>query len=499
MKTYIILFRNAAFAVLLFTFSFGQNLQAQDASPNIYFEITKLKKLNNDLMGVEEEIMKPYVQERIEQGNQLEHAFFRVRYPNSDSEDYDYIVMDVFNSFDHLHLGAEKMREIAATVFPNADLQEVVERLEAASKNAGSEVFVIRDEAIPGPEGSGLKPPKFIQVNHMKVLESNSQKYAKMEGEIFKPIHQANANDGNLFDWILLQRILPYGSEWDNNFLTFDIYTEWGDMEKAGSGNLFATVHPKKDVNAIWSEMADLRELKRSEVWELISWVDKPSSKVSYEMVKEGVGDYPMQGQEVVFKSTLMNTEGETIFSTKSLGYDFYSIVGANPYDRYFDKGVKQMKKGGIMTVTLPPDAQDQMTKRMSDEKLVVMKIHLLDIQEPKPNGAELVGKKIEEEGLAAGKQLYATLQNHNSEGYVFREGAMNTLGYQLMGKGQKDAAIYIFDLNRKNFPKSWNACDSLADGYRAIGNIPKAKECYSMALNINPDFEASRDKLAKL
>ncbi|MCB0519574.1 MAG: hypothetical protein H6577_24530 [Lewinellaceae bacterium] len=53
--------------------------------------------------------------------------------------------------------------------------------------------------------------------------------------------------------------------------------------------------------------------------------------------------------------------------------------------------------------------------------------------------------------------------------------------------------------MNQKNFPESWNAGDSLADAYRAAGDIAKTKHCYEMALKIKPDFQASKDKLAGL
>ncbi len=405
--------------------------------------------------------------------------------------------MDIFDDFNHLNLG-EKAMKIAARVFPDANLPKVIERFEAAAKNAGSEVFVIRDEAIPGPKGGNDKKVKFVQANFMKVSEANSGKYASMEREIFKPMHKARIEAGKMHDWVLLQRIMPYGSEWDNNFLTFDVFNEWGDMA-GGPDNLFEKVHPGKDANALWNKMAKLRELRRSETWEFMTVVDSPTPEVTYNVIKEGVGDYPMKGQEIAYKGKFMNLEGETLFSTETLGFNFYHTLGSNPYDRFFDRGLKQMKKGGIMTMTLPPDIQDKNTRNMTGGETAVMKFELVDIGEVKPSGADLLENKIKEHGLMAAKEKYQKLQSNNPKGYVFREDSMNALGYKLMGDGNTEAALYIFELNQKNYPKSWNACDSLADGYRAAGNYAKAKHCYKMALKINPDFQASKDKLEKL
>ncbi len=122
----------------------------------------------------------------------------------------------------------------------------MIERANASADNLGSEVFVLRDEAFPGPKNGGDKKTQFVQANYMKVAEANSGNYAKMESEIFKPMHQAKAKAGHMNDWVLAQRILPYGSDWDNNFMTFDIYADWSDMTASNSG-MFEKVHPGKD------------------------------------------------------------------------------------------------------------------------------------------------------------------------------------------------------------------------------------------------------------
>jgi hypothetical protein len=499
MKTQPVLFKMAVLTALFFTVILGNKLHAQEEAPTIYFEITKIKKLTDDFQDVHEELAKPFIQERIKAGNQLAHALFRVYSPYSDDANYDYIMMDVFGDFNHLNMGKEVMGKMAYSIFPNANIPKMIDRWNEAVHTASSEVFLVRDEAFPGSKGGSDKMPKFVQVNHMKVSEANSGNYSKMESEIFKPIHQARAKEGNLHDWILAQRIMPYGSDWDNNFLTFDIYSEWGDMAGGGMGDLFSKVHPDENPNDIWDKMATLRDLRRAETWELIAVIDKPTPEVTYETVKEGTGTYPMLGQEVAFEGTMLDMDGNVLFRTSELGFDFHYVVGENMYDRYFEKGLKKAKKGGIFKMSIPASIQDEMTKNISGGQDAVMQIELKDIAKPQPNGAKLLKESIIEDGLAAGKALYKKLKSNNPEGYTFREGDMNSLGYMLIKEGHNDAAIYVFELNQKNHPKSWNACDSLADGYKAAGDYAQAKHCYEMALKINPDFKSAKEKLAKL
>jgi tetratricopeptide (TPR) repeat protein len=59
----------------------------------------------------------------------------------------------------------------------------------------------------------------------------------------------------------------------------------------------------------------------------------------------------------------------------------------------------------------------------------------------------------------------------------------INTYGYQLLGQGKVDSAIVVFQKNVKDYPKSWNAYDSLGEAYAAKGDKRKAREMYSRAL----------------
>jgi tetratricopeptide (TPR) repeat protein len=59
----------------------------------------------------------------------------------------------------------------------------------------------------------------------------------------------------------------------------------------------------------------------------------------------------------------------------------------------------------------------------------------------------------------------------------------MNAYGYQLLGEGKVDSAIVVLRKNVKDYPKSWNAYDSLAEAYATKGDKRKAREMYSRAL----------------
>lgn len=496
---FIQLLRNACVVMLTLTLAYATPVLAQEAPPTIYLEITKRQTLNDDFMDTQKELVQPFVQQRIKQGTQIAHGVFRVHFPRGEGVNYNYVTMDVYGDFDHLHMGWDKMVETASAAFPNVNMPKMVERYESAAEDINSEVFMIRNEAYPGPATGNGKPPKFVAVNYMHVPAGKGADYLAMENEIFKPIHQARAKDDLMADWVLAQRVFPYGTEWKYNYITFDIFSDWKSMGAGGLDTYFTKAHPNKNADEVWEKMMGLRDLGRSEIWELVSWTNTPPVEVAYDVVKEGTGMAPMNGQEVAYRVKTMNTKGETLFDSGELGFPFYVTIGESPYDRYFDTGLRQVKKGGIINITIPPEEQDENTLAQSGGQPMVAKVEVLDIGMPQADGAKLLKEIIEEHGLAAAQEKYQKLQSSNSDGYTFREGPMNNLGYELMADGKVQAAHFIFVTNQKNYPKSWNAWDSLADCHMAGGNTAKAKECYQKSLEINPEFKAAKDKLTAM
>ncbi len=117
---------------------------------------------------------------------------------------------------------------------------------------------------------------------------------------------------------------------------------------------------------------------------------------------------------------------------------------------------------------------------------------------------AVLAGKKVlvpALEGARTDDDFATIVRDFRAEpaAYFFTESAVNSLGYRLLGAEQVERAIEVFLINTEQFPRSANVWDSLGDGYRAKGLIEQAIASYRKALEIDPNFEASRRNLAEL
>jgi len=77
--------------------------------------------------------------------------------------------------------------------------------------------------------------------------------------------------------------------------------------------------------------------------------------------------------------------------------------------------------------------------------------------------------------------------------------GFYNNYGYYLLKRKNPNKAIKMFKRLVQLSPQDANSYDSLGDGFRAVGQPDSALVAYKKALNIDPDFKASKKKLAEI
>lgn len=73
-------------------------------------------------------------------------------------------------------------------------------------------------------------------------------------------------------------------------------------------------------------------------------------------------------------------------------------------------------------------------------------------------------------------------------------EAEFNKAGYQLLGSGQTQEAIFVFQMVTEYFPDSANAWDSLAEGFLKAGDKAKATELYNKAIKMDPNGPVGRN-----
>jgi hypothetical protein len=87
----------------------------------------------------------------------------------------------------------------------------------------------------------------------------------------------------------------------------------------------------------------------------------------------------------------------------------------------------------------------------------------------PVPTPTKLV-RIISDQGWDKGHAVLEEVKARDPEADIFKESALNLMGYRLLGAGKKTEAVAVLKLATENYPASCNAQDSLAEIYEANG-----------------------------
>lgn len=143
-----------------------------------------------------------------------------------------------------------------------------------------------------------------------------------------------------------------------------------------------------------------------------------------------------------------------------------------------------------------------EMAGGSSVEKLAEEKVKLSweKISQNENSAAVLIHDAIEKKGVNdGGTHTAQELLESKNDTYYFKESEFNTLGYLYLFDKNLDAAIFIFELNVKMNPDSWNVYDSLGEACFVAGNYDCARKQYQKSLVLNPDNENGKKMLATI
>ena len=115
---------------------------------------------------------------------------------------------------------------------------------------------------------------------------------------------------------------------------------------------------------------------------------------------------------------------------------------------------------------------------------LAWLEAHLRDTPATRPTEATAGGPTLVETfwtalnepgGVARARTLYDDAKSRDPKVVLFPEAETNQIGYTLLQGGTVKDAITVFQMIVDAYPRSANACDSLSDGYVALGDKDSA------------------------
>lgn len=112
---------------------------------------------------------------------------------------------------------------------------------------------------------------------------------------------------------------------------------------------------------------------------------------------------------------------------------------------------------------------------------------------------SEPLTKALTEGGAVGAVEQYRRMRKEDTATYDFTEDALIDFAYQLLEQKRAEDAIQILKLEVENYPRYWNAYDSLGDAYKAAGQNGPASANYKRALELNPTDDNAAEQLKGL
>jgi len=101
--------------------------------------------------------------------------------------------------------------------------------------------------------------------------------------------------------------------------------------------------------------------------------------------------------------------------------------------------------------------------------------------------------------GAPSALRRYAELRKSGAKDAGIEEGTLNGVGYMLLGDGQTQDAIEIFERNVQEYPQSANVYDSLGEAYMKAGRKDLAILNYKRSLQLDPGNQNAVEMLKRL
>ncbi len=123
----------------------------------------------------------------------------------------------------------------------------------------------------------------------------------------------------------------------------------------------------------------------------------------------------------------------------------------------------------------------------------------VLSFDPDRPRVTTQLIEAYESGGLGSAREVLTGLRDEPAARYLSTEGAVNQLGYTLMGSNRVREAIEVFAWNVELHPDSYNVYDSLGEAYLEAREWPAARENYARSLELNPRNRNAARVLAEM
>lgn len=254
------------FLLTAFCFIASAQTTTAQADQNVFVSVVYWKVAQGH--GLEfEKMMKENIkhahQLRKQDGRIYAWRFYYV-HDTGAADEYNYVSASYYDSWEKSEPN-ENFLEIVKKANPKADAAAILNKIRSFASIERQTLY--RRVDFVQPKATNFK---YLILNFVKVKEGMTDQYLKAEQEQWKPVHQALVDDGSRLAWTFWQLILPGGSNTSHDYVAVDTYSTYGQIYKESYKNAIKKVHAGKDMQAMSDSTDKLRDIVRTELWEMI-------------------------------------------------------------------------------------------------------------------------------------------------------------------------------------------------------------------------------------
>jgi len=271
----------STFFLIVLSVSLGlrSTAQAGDNKP-VYFSVSYLKivpgkdaKYRELVKKYSHKMNQTFYKEGVISGWYLHEVLM----PSGSAKEYDYAAVNVSSDLKELLDDTISYTNIFKKAFPGTT-NKMMDSL--FSLYTGTRT-VVKREIYTGllQLNMDAPPTKYVTLAFMKATPGKDSNYIKMEKDVWLPIHKERMTLGVIKDWGLYEKILPFDSRSDYDYVTGEFFDDLNVVADPKYMEAFSKAWPGQDANKVYQNALDLRKMVRTELWKVIDYVDKSNTK----------------------------------------------------------------------------------------------------------------------------------------------------------------------------------------------------------------------------
>jgi len=262
------IFSTCLFLILSVTFTFAQT-ERLDYKKIDYIQVDQAN--SNEFISLANNALRQAYQQLVDEGDIKEWMLFKVNFPGGDKSNYSFV--SVVTASD-MHAFENNFSNTFPVYFmpSNSGTSDAANNMASLTHLHASEVWKVR--SILEPDNEQKTPSRFMVMDYMEVTQGKGLEYLMLEDEVAMPLHEERMNRETMSGWEVYSLITPGGTEYGYNYATGNYFDHIEDVEFGFTEELIKQTMPGTDVAELLQTIYNTRDLVKSELWELVTYVN---------------------------------------------------------------------------------------------------------------------------------------------------------------------------------------------------------------------------------